>query len=152
MKLSNVFGKITPAPVLGFAIGLSCNFIGTEEANAQLTSKRPDLVAHDVRLNHKCQIQAVVYNAGSAPAPSAGKETVKVNGSQVAHWSGTVGVGGNIPTGIGNAITTTLTHVVNGSATLQYRVDASKQIGETNEGNNVKTKRVRCRTKKTLKN
>jgi len=115
---------------------------------------KPDLIVRDIRLDNKCNVVVVVRNIGKGPVPANVWTIHKPKSSSVYLWINGRRWGGAtiwkfdprrrlLPPGGTATYKSTLR--VSGSANIRAMIDLTRQVAESNERNNKKSKKLSCR-------
>lgn len=115
---------------------------------------KPDLVVDDIYLAKDCSVVVKVRNAGSGMVPDSVWAVHKPTSSSVYLTVNGKGWGGetiwhfdtakNLKNPGGTAVYRSTLKVA-GNAVVSARIDHTRQVAESNEGNNVKTEKLFCK-------
>ncbi|MCP3898264.1 MAG: hypothetical protein GY707_00865 [Desulfobacteraceae bacterium] len=119
----------------------------------RIVNKKPDLVIDNISLNKACEVVVKLRNIGQGQVPNKVWTVHKPNSSSVylsinnKGWGGSTiwkfDPGKGLENSGGTAIYVSSLKVT-GTATVKAEIDHTKQVNESNETNNIKTKRLTC--------
>jgi hypothetical protein len=135
-----------------YKVGVYCNELSVGGSYSSgwkdfklIKKSKVDIDVADIYLDKKCRLWVKHFNRGTEPINKVLRERVWVNGRQIDDSTETIVIAPG--RWYSHGILADPGYIVRSSATVKIQIDVDNVLRETNERNNILTKRVTCKMK-----